>query len=166
MHKSWSQNFARPKGRKTRKRTWKSPKRAKSGAFWVLEGMRAVADWCKQMQNPGKLGENNGPDLSRLPPRSALDGRHRRPAPLATLRVPRFRPLPLRKRPELRMQCWSFWQGQKDLNPRHAVLEWMWGNAPESGKWAVLPGSRRKSQNRRCWFGAVSISGKQNRRSP
>ena len=19
-----------------------------------------------------------------------------------------------------------FWQGQKDLNPRHAVLEWMW----------------------------------------
>ena len=123
MHKSWSQNFARPKGRKTRKRTWKSPKRAKSGAFWVLEGMRAVADWCKQMQNPGKLGENQGTDLSRLPPRSALDGRHRRPAPLATLRVPRFRPLPLRKRPELRMQCWSFWQGQKDLNPRHAVLE-------------------------------------------
>ena len=108
MHKSWSQNFARPKGRKTRKRTWKSPKRAKSGAFWVLEGMRAVADWCKQMQNPGKLGENQGTDLSRLPPRSALDGRHRRPAPLATLRVPRFRPLPLRKRPELRMQCWSF----------------------------------------------------------
>ena len=21
---------------------------------------------------------------------------------------------------------WLFWQGQKDLNPRHAVLEWMW----------------------------------------
>ena len=32
-----------------------------------------------------------------------------------TLCVPRFRPLPLRKRPALRMQCWSFWQGQKDL---------------------------------------------------
>ena len=21
---------------------------------------------------------------------------------------------------------WLFWQGQKDSNPRHAVLEWMW----------------------------------------
>ena len=123
MHKSKAKNFARPKEQKTQKRTRNRPKKAKPGAFWVLEGMRAVADRCKRMQNPGKLGENNGPDLSRLPPRSALDGRHRRPAPLATLRVPRFRPLPLRKRPALRMQCWSFWQGQKDLNPRHAVLE-------------------------------------------
>ena len=25
------------------------------------------------------------------------------------------------------------WQGQKDLNPRHAVLEWMWESAPGSG---------------------------------
>ena len=123
MHKNRHENFAPEKQHKRAKRTRKSQKKAKPGAFWVLERMRAVADWCKQMQNPGKLGENNGPDLSRLPPRSALDGRHRRPAPLATLRVPRFRPLPLRKRPALRMQCWSFWQGQKDLNPRHAVLE-------------------------------------------
>ena len=22
----------------------------------------------------------------------------------------------------------AFWQGQKDSNPRHAVLEWMWGS--------------------------------------
>ena len=24
-----------------------------------------------------------------------------------------------------------FWQGQKDLNPRHAVLEWMWEESRE-----------------------------------
>ena len=154
MHKKAGRNFAAPKQRKRAKRTRKSPKRAKPGAFWVLEGMRAVADWCKQMQNPGKLGENNGPDLSRLPPRSALDGRHRRPAPLATLRVPRFRPLPLRKRPALRMQCWSFWQGQKDLNPRHAVLEWVWESAAGNGKGPVLPGSPEQVPKEWCWFGA------------
>ena len=39
-----------------------------------------------------------------------------------------------------------FWQGQKDLNPRHAVLEWMWEHTSKSGRKAVLPGSRRKSQ--------------------
>ena len=72
-----------------------------------------------------------------------------------TLRVPRFRPLPLRKRPALRMQCWSFWQGQKDLNPRHAVLEWMWDNAYVSRKGAILPGSFRKSGRGWCWFGAA-----------
>ncbi len=43
-----------------------------------------------------------------------------------------------------------FWQGQKDLNPRHAVLEWMWEEAPRSGEGAVLGGSRRKSEKERC----------------
>ena len=42
------------------------------------------------------------------------------------------------------------WQGQKDLNPRHAVLEWMWEEAPRSGEGAVLGGSRRKSEKERC----------------
>ena len=155
MHKNRAENFAGQKRAKTAKRTRFSPKKAKPGAFRVLERMRAVADWCKQMQNPGKLGENNGPDLSRLPPRSALDARYRRPAPLATLRVPRFRPLPLRKRPALRMQCWSFWQGQKALNPRHAVLEWMWKPKAGGGGWAVLPDSPGKPVGRWCWFDAV-----------
>ena len=49
----------------------------------------------------------------------------------------------------------SDWQGQKDLNPRHAVLEWMWENAEGSGGGAVLADSCRKSQNGRCWFGAA-----------
>ena len=47
-----------------------------------------------------------------------------------------------------------FWQGQKDLNPRHAVLEWMWENASKSGKWTVLPSSPGQVTNERCWFGA------------
>ena len=43
----------------------------------------------------------------------------------------------------------------RSLTPRHAVLEWMWESTAESGRGTVLPGSRRKSQNRRCWFGAA-----------
>ena len=49
----------------------------------------------------------------------------------------------------------GLWQGQKDLNPRHAVLEWMWKQTTGSGVRPVSPGSCRKSQNGRCWFGAV-----------
>ena len=40
-----------------------SPKKAKPGAFWVLEGMGTVAGRCEQMGKPGKLGENQGTDL-------------------------------------------------------------------------------------------------------
>ena len=36
-----------------------------------------------------------------------------------------------------------FWQGQKDLNPRHAVLEWMWESAlGERGRGSVARFSR------------------------
>ena len=28
----------------------------------------------------------------------------------------------------------GFWQGQKDSNPRHAVLEWMWGERTRKQK--------------------------------
>ena len=49
----------------------------------------------------------------------------------------------------------GLWQGQKDLNPRHAVLEWMWESAPGSEEGTVLSSSCRKSQNGRCWFGAA-----------
>ena len=48
-----------------------------------------------------------------------------------------------------------FWQGQKDLNPRHAVLEWMWENTTGSREKPVLPGSRRKLERGWCWFGAA-----------
>src|SRR5699024_10643807 len=43
----------------------------------------------------------------------------------------------------------------RSLAPRHAVLEWMWESALGNGEGPVSPGSRRKSQNRRCWFGAA-----------
>ena len=60
------------------KRTRKSQKKAKPGAFRVLEGMRTVANRCERIEKTGKLGEIRGTDLSRLPPRS-VRGR----APLA-----------------------------------------------------------------------------------
>ncbi len=53
--------------------------------------------------------------MSRLPARSALDGRHRRPAPLDTRPVPRFRPQSLRKKRDKQALVSLFWQGQKDL---------------------------------------------------
>ena len=43
-----------------------------------------------------------------------------------------------------------FWQGQKDLNPRHAVLEWMWEHTSESGGGAVLPGPLGQAPKGRC----------------
>ena len=52
MHKSKAKNFARPKGRKTQKRTRKSLKKAKPGAFWVLERMGTGEDGCKRMRKP------------------------------------------------------------------------------------------------------------------
>lgn len=42
MHKNKPVNFAPAKQQKMRKRTRKSPKKAKQGAFWVLEGMGTV----------------------------------------------------------------------------------------------------------------------------
>jgi len=44
MHKSGAGNFAGQKRTKMAKRTRKSPKKAKPGAFWVLEGVGAVKD--------------------------------------------------------------------------------------------------------------------------
>ena len=44
MHKNQGKNFAAGKQQKRGKRTRKSPKKAKPGAFWVLEGVGAVKD--------------------------------------------------------------------------------------------------------------------------
>lgn len=52
------------------------------------------------------------------------------------------------------------WQGQKDSNPRHAVLEWMWGSAAGSGRWAVLPDSPSRAAKVGCWFGAAGWKAK------
>ena len=76
-------------------------------------------------------------------------------SPLDTLRVPRLRPQSLRKKRDKQTLVSLFWQGQKDLNPRHAVLEWMWENTTGSREKPVLPGFPRKSQRGRCWFGAA-----------
>ena len=40
-----------------------------------------------------------------------------------TLRAPRLHPQSLRKKRDKQTLVSLFWQGQKDLNPRHAVLE-------------------------------------------
>ena len=52
----------------------------------------------------------------------------------------------------------GLWQGQKDLNPRHAVLEWMWKRRTGSGGGAVLPNSSSQPEKQRCWFGAFRFS--------
>ena len=52
-------------------------------------------------------------------------GLHRRPAPLDTLRVPRVHFFTYKKQQTPKKRCLLFWQGQKDLNPRHSVLEWL-----------------------------------------
>ena len=69
------------KGKKQGKRTRIGPKKAKPGAFWVLEGMGTVGNRCERIEKTGKLGENQGTDLSRLPPRSGLDAAHRAAGP-------------------------------------------------------------------------------------
>ena len=48
-----------------------------------------------------------------------------------------------------------FLAGQKDLNPRHAVLEWMWKQRTRNRKGAALPGSPVRSSKVWCWFGAL-----------
>ena len=86
MHKNQSGNSAVTKRQKREKRTRKSQKKAKPGAFWVLEEMGTVENGSNQMRKPGKLGENHGTDLSRLPPRSGLDAAHRAAGPHDTHR--------------------------------------------------------------------------------
>jgi len=44
VNKNRAANFAGQKRTKMAKRTRKSPKKAKPGAFWVLEGVGAVKD--------------------------------------------------------------------------------------------------------------------------
>ena len=52
MNKKDAENFASEKQRKREKRTRKSPKKAKLGAFWVLEGMGTVENGSNQMRKP------------------------------------------------------------------------------------------------------------------
>ena len=60
VNKKDAENFASEKQQKMRKRTRKSPKKAKLGAFWVLEGMGTVVGRCERMEKPGNRAEGLG----------------------------------------------------------------------------------------------------------
>ena len=57
MHKNQHENFAPEKQQKRGKRTRFSQKKAKPGAFWVLEGMGTVVGRCERMGKPGNRAE-------------------------------------------------------------------------------------------------------------
>ena len=66
MHKKTGRNFAAPKQRKRAKRTRKSPKRAKPGAFWVLEGMGTVENGSNQMRKPRVRTKTNPKTMQHM----------------------------------------------------------------------------------------------------
>ena len=173
MNKNRAENFAGQKRAKIAKRTRKSQKKAKPGAFWVLEGVAAVGGGCGRVRKPGKSRE--GKAVSTKAWRKWKDGlvspagsvgpgysppgcRPPRHAPQAGLRAhlvaKSFRTL-TKKSGTAEAIPDFFWQGQKDLNPRHAVLEWMWKRRTGSGGGAVLPNSSSQPEKQRCWFGAM-----------
>ena len=59
MHKNQHENFAPEKQQKRGKRTRFSQKKAKPGAFWVLEGMGTGANRCERMGKPGVRTKTN-----------------------------------------------------------------------------------------------------------
>ena len=142
MHKNQDKNFAAEKQRKREKRTRKRPKRAKPGAFRVLEGMGTVENRGERMGKPSNRAEGLvSPAGSVRPGRSPLGCRPPRHAPQAGLRAhlvaKSYRTLTKKSGIAEAMPDF-FWQGQKDLNPRHAVLEWMWESAlGERGRGSV-----------------------------
>ena len=147
MHKNQDKNFAAEKQRKREKRTRKRPKRAKPGAFRVLEGMGTVENRGERMGKPSNRAEGLvSPAGSVRPGRSPLGCRPPRHAPQAGLRAhlvaKSYRTLTKKSGIAEAMPDF-FWQGQKDLNPRHAVLEWMWESAlGERGRGSVARFSR------------------------
>ena len=88
MHKNQGKNFAAGKQQKRGKRTRKSPKKAKLGAFWVLKGMGTVANRCERMGKPGVRTKVNP-----IPVQHRQKENRRKPSVFA-----------------------GFWQGQKDLS--------------------------------------------------
>ena len=88
MHKNQDINFAPEKQRKWKKRTRKSPKKAKPGAFWVLEGMGTVENRGERMGKASNRAEKLvSPAGSVGPGRSPPGCRPPRHAPQAGLRA-------------------------------------------------------------------------------
>ena len=66
MHKNQGENFAARKQRKREKRTRFSPKKAKPGAFWVLEGMGTVENGSNQMRKPRVRTKTNPKTMQHM----------------------------------------------------------------------------------------------------
>ena len=78
MHKNQDKNFAPEKQRKWKKRTRNRPKRAKPGAFWVLEGMGTVENGSNQMRKPSVRTRMNP-----IPMQHMKKGNRRKPSVFA-----------------------------------------------------------------------------------
>ena len=136
MHKNKPVNFAPAKQQKMRKRTRKSPKKAKLGAFWVLEGMGTVVGRCERMGKPGNRAEGLvSPAGSGAAPRWGASSTDRGGS-------------------RDRFAAERHW---RSLTPRHAVLEWMWESTPGSGEGAVLPSPFGRAPKKSCCSGAAGI---------
>ena len=132
MHKNQRGNFVGQKKKKTAKRTRFQAKTAEVGC--VLGAGEGCSGW-RRMRADGKGRSEQGRGGRLLLSLAKMEGR----------------------------TCLACWLGQlaaerhwRSLAPRHAVLEWMWESAPGSGRGPVSPGSCRKPERGRCWFGAAS----------
>ena len=66
MHKKQPENFAPVNQQKREKRARKSPKKAKPGAFWVLEGMGTVENGSNQMRKPRVRTKTNPKTMQHM----------------------------------------------------------------------------------------------------
>ena len=106
MHKNQHENFAPEKQQKRGKRTRFSQKRRNRVRFGCWRGWQRLGTDKTRCEKP------------KFEPK-------RTPFPCTTCK----------KKPGRNTVFPSgLWQGQKDLNPRHAVLEWMWKQRTESGE--------------------------------
>ena len=147
------------RGQKQRNAPGKVQKKAKPGAFWVLERMRTVANRCERIEKTGKLGGIRGTDLSRLPPRSgagrSATGLTRPPrhAPQAGLRAhlaaKSYRTLT--KKSGIAEAIPDFFgRGRRTRTLGTRFWSGCENNAPKTGEGRVLPGFRRKSKGGWC----------------
>ena len=132
MHKNRAENFAGQKRTENSKTHPIQPEKGETGC--VLGAGGGSSGW-RRMRADGKGRSEQGRGGRLLLSLAKMEGR----------------------------TCLACWLGQlaterhwRSLAPRHAVLEWMWESAPGSGKRPVSPGSCRKPERGRCWFGAAS----------